>query len=356
MLSLRLRPRHAAAICALALLGAAAPAGADTITDYSVDVQAHYYYEHHVAPPNARADIVANLDVAAKLPKVSFRDGVVVSAGGGGKTTISNVASRAHLENHTPTGTVTAECTGNDGTVDVPAIVQNGGRPWPGADATVIVRPFGVLGLKWTCTGPTPFQAGYPLLNIPDASGQGPLDIAFTLPEEATTMGKVIQVIDQDVPTEKCPLRSAETTSCTLQIKGQVTFTRTGQHTEQPPASGTTAPPAFGDTPEALEPLVRRVKLKRDGSTTTFTFTCGAGCTLIARVYTGGGGPRAASVAGALATKRVTLAHGGTRRVTIRFGKAARRAIRRAGGARLDISVKPLAGGKAVRRSVRLKL
>jgi hypothetical protein len=59
---------------------------------------------------------------------------------------------------------------------------------------------------------------------------------------------------------------------------------------------------------------------------------------------------------GALATKRVTLRHGGTRRVTIRFGKAARRAIRRAGGARLDLSLKPLAGGKAVRRSVRLKL
>jgi hypothetical protein len=106
---------------------------------------------------------------------------------------------------------------------------------------------------------------------------------------------------------------------------------------------------------DLLTPLVRKAKLAGDGSTTTFTFACGAGCTLTARVYTGGGGPRAASVAGALATKRVTLAHGGTRRVTIRFGKAARRAIRRAGGARLDLSVKPLAG-KAVRRSVRLKL
>jgi hypothetical protein len=65
---------------------------------------------------------------------------------------------------------------------------------------------------------------------------------------------------------------------------------------------------------------------------------------------------RAAASARALATKRVTLAHGGTRTVTMRFGTAARRAIRRAGGVRLALSVTPRAGGKAVRRSVTLKL
>jgi hypothetical protein len=107
---------------------------------------------------------------------------------------------------------------------------------------------------------------------------------------------------------------------------------------------------------DLLEPLVRKAKLAGDGTATTFTFTCGAGCTLTARVYTGGGGPRAAAAGGPLATKRVTLAHGGTRKVTLRFGKAARRAIKRAGGARLDLSVKPLAGGKAVHRTVILRL
>jgi hypothetical protein len=46
------------------------------------------------------------------LPKVSFRDGVLTNSGPG-RTAVSNVDSTAHLEQHTPEGTVSAECAGS---------------------------------------------------------------------------------------------------------------------------------------------------------------------------------------------------------------------------------------------------
>jgi hypothetical protein len=177
-------------------------------------------------------------------------------------------------------------------------------------------------------------------------------------------MGKVIQLVNQDVAVERCPLHNDYTTACTLHLEGQVTFVRTGQHTEQVPAQSpasddgllTPLPPKPNDA-DLLEPLIRKsAQLSADGARTTFTFTSGAGCTLTAHVHAAGGGVRAAASARVLATERVTLAHGGTRTVTMRFGTAARRAIRRAGGVRLALSVQPRAGGKAVRRSVTLKL
>jgi hypothetical protein len=50
--------------------------------------------------------------VAATVPKVSFRDGVLTNSGPG-RTAVSNVDSTAHLEQHTPEGTVSAECAGS---------------------------------------------------------------------------------------------------------------------------------------------------------------------------------------------------------------------------------------------------
>jgi hypothetical protein len=361
----RVLRRSVPAAAALAFLGAAGAAHATTVatTDYAVEAQIAAHYAHHVVEPNGTGEFQSGFSVSTTLPKVTFRDGTLMSAGPGA-TTLSNVDSTAHIEEYTPEGTVTGDCAGSQVVAaGGPTVTEVSTAPLDGG-ALLTLRPFGALSLLWTCTGPVSFPSGLALPNVTDATGSGPFDLVFTLPREASSMGKVIQLVNQDVALDRCPLHSAYTTECTLHLEGQVTFVRTGQRTEQVPAQAPTTddevltplPPKPSDA-DLLEPLIRKTaKLAADGASTTFTFTCGAGCTLTAHAYPGGGGVRAAAIARALATKRVTLAHGGTRTVTMRFGKAARRAIKRAGGVRLALSVTPRAGGRAVRRSVTLKL
>jgi hypothetical protein len=263
------------------------------------------------------------------------------------------------MEMHTPTGTVSASCAGSSTQpIAGPSITASVLTPLDGG-ALLTVKPFSDITLLWTCTGPSTFPSALVLPNLAGPDGNGPFDIAFALPAEASGMGKVIQLVNKDVPTDQCPLRTPSTTTCTLHLEGQVTFQRIGQHTEQPPASGDDLLTPLGPkktVEDLLTPLVKKAKLAGDGSATTFTFTCGAGCTLTARVYGGGGGPRAASAPAPLATKRITLAHGGTRHVTMRFGKSVRRAIKRAGGVRLQLVVKPLDDGRAAKRTLTLRL
>ena len=363
----RLLRRSVPAAAVLALLGAAGTAGASTVTstDYAVDTQVAAHYAHHVVDRDGTGEFQSGFSISTTLPKVTFRDGTLVSAGPGA-TTLSNVDSTAHLVQHSEQGTVTADCAGSQiAAAGGPTVTEAATAPLDGG-ALLTLRPFGMIALLWTCSGPVSFPTGLALPNVADPTGSGPFDLVFSLPAEASSMGKVIQVVNQDVPVERCPLHNADTTACTLHLEGQVTFVRTGQRTEQVPAAQapgndgdllTALPPKPSDA-DLLEPLVRKsAKLSADGATTTFTFTCGAGCTLTAHVYAGGGGVRAAASARALATKRVTLAHGGTRQVTMRgFGRSARRAIKRAGAARLELTLTPTAGAKAVKRSVIVKL
>jgi hypothetical protein len=351
------RFRFGTAIVA-ALLCSAACAQAATVSDYSVDTQLAAHYEQHATPPDGTAEFQSTFSISTTYPKVSFSDGELVGPAAGA-TSVSNVDSTAYMEAHTPTGTVSASCAGSTTQpIAGPSITASVLAPL-GGGALLTVKPFSDITLLWTCTGPTTFPSALLLPNLAGPDGTGPFDISFSLPAEASTMGKIIQLVNKDVPTDQCPLRNPSTTTCTLHLQGQVTFQRIGQNTEQPPPSDDDLLEPLGPkktVEDLLTPLVKKAKLAADGSATTFSFTCGAGCTLTARVYGGGGGPRAASAPAPLATKRITLAKGGTRKVTMRFGKKARRAIKRAGGVRLQLVTKPLHGGRATKRTLTLRL
>jgi hypothetical protein len=351
------RFRFSAAFVA-ALLCSATCAQAATVSDYSVQTELAAHYEQHATPPDGTAEFQSTFSISTTYPEVSFSDGALVGPAAG-STTVSNVDSSAYMEVHTPTGTVSASCAGSSTQpIAGPSITSSVLTPLDGG-ALLTVKPFADVTLLWTCTGPTTFPSALLLPNLPGPDGNGPFDLAFTMPAQASSMGKVIQLVNKDVPTDQCPLRNASTTTCTLHLEGQVTFQRIGQHTEQAAASDDDLLTPLGpksQVEDLLTPLVKKAKLAGDGNATTFTFTCGAGCTLTARVYGGGGGVRAASAPAPLATKRITLAHGGTRHVTMRFGKKARRAIRRAGGVRLQLVARPLHGGRAVTRTLTLRL
>jgi hypothetical protein len=228
------RRRLALAAGALALLAVAPAARATipaTVTDYSVDAELAAHYEQHVQPPDGVGEFASSFTISELLPKVTFTDHGLTSSGTA-STTVSSVESSAYMETHTPSGTVSATCTGNQ---TEPIMGPNIHSPLVGAlgEESLVLRPFEDLILLWTCTGPSTFPSALLLPNVEEPNGEAPFNVVFTLPDEATSSGKVIQLVNKDVPFEKCPLRNPSTTTCTLHLQGQITFVRTGQRTVQ---------------------------------------------------------------------------------------------------------------------------
>jgi hypothetical protein len=64
-----------AAAAAIALLVGASDAAASTVTDYKVELDAHYRWFHEARPPSEFVQTSSDFRVSATLPRVSFRDG-----------------------------------------------------------------------------------------------------------------------------------------------------------------------------------------------------------------------------------------------------------------------------------------
>jgi hypothetical protein len=352
-------------LAAVALAASAASAHADSVaTDYRVDVQIAAHYHLVATPPNYLAEINVGFTYSGSLGKVSFRDGELVAAAQG-DIAMSNIESTSHDEHYSEGGTDIVECVGN--TVDPLAGIslQSSTLAPLSGGSRVVIRPFTAAAFPWTCTpgGVTKF----PLLNVvDDGTNEGPLDLVFDLPDEATRSGKIIQLVDTDITDPRCPLQGPNSQDCTLHLQGSVTFVRTGQTTEpsltplvDPPTPLTPSPvpvPTADGPGDLLAPLTRG-KLAPDASSATVAVHCAAGCTLTARAFPGvGAGPRAAARPKALATRRLVLPNGGTRKLRLHFGHAARMAIHRAHGARVEVTAAPSSGGAPVRRTANLRV
>ncbi|HEY1277729.1 MAG TPA: hypothetical protein VGF25_22670 [Thermoleophilaceae bacterium] len=269
-------------------------------------------------------------------------------------------------ERHTPDGTISGSCFGTRADVLGAAAAEEGLLAPVSGGTQVVFSPFDIITLPLTCQAGTPFATALSLADLPATGlGYGPFDLVFDLPAEATSQGKVIQLVRRDVPKEQCPLNSQYSDACTLQIEGTVTFTRTGTHSGQPapptpPGDGgdddDPPTPPVEDEGELLTPLVPGKTARLRGTRAArFTLRCPAGCTVTARVYAAGHSPTAARRR-PLATRRLTLAAGRAKRVEIRFGKSARRAIKRSGGIRVELAARPRGGGPEERSAFQLRL
>src|SRR5262245_23043352 len=191
-----------------ALLGAAATANADTIhvTTYNVHADLAVHYHHDARPPDGSAEINSGYSMQIDLPNLKFRDGIVQDSATG-TVKLSNVEMLGHFVGYQASG----DCIG-----DKAYASQEPPRIFGGVNGDqsgqLIVRPFGLISWKWTCTG-TELPSGLALLNQPDpATGAGPFDAVFDMPHEAAMSGKVIQLVSRDVAGDKCPLFSAQYT------------------------------------------------------------------------------------------------------------------------------------------------
>lgn len=357
-------------IAAIATLGVSNGAGAAIVTsaDYRVDVEASVHWTNNSNPPTYTGELNAGFTISGTLPKVTLANGRL-SASTPGMSTLASVSTTFHGEYHGPGGDTTGDCSGSAASPVLGMSIREGLTPI-GGGAKLIITPFSAVSLPWTCTGMGMSMDSALILPNLESEGydQGPFDLAFDLPAEAMSMGKIIQLVDRDVAAGQCPLHNAYTVSCTMHSQGVVTLTRTRLSTGSddpddstpepltPPA--TTPPGPTASDPETdLGPLVpRKGKIARDAKSASVTVGCTAACSITVQAYAGGAGVRAAARPRALATRRITLPAAGSRRVTERFGAAARRAIKRAHGVRIDVTAQPKGGGSAARGSVSLKL
>jgi hypothetical protein len=252
----------------------------------------------------------------------------------------------------------------------VPKLYADGGD--------LLVRPFDWLGIQMPCEGRSlPHTIKWPLhSNYTQATH--PWAARFSMPREALALGKVINLVKSSdaAETQQCNIPNYYKT-CDVTWSGEVTLTRT-KYAPPAPApgdDGAPLPPPLPEAPAHIEPpplvppaaprpapkpvAAPKVAPAAVSATSASTVvTCAAGCTGTVKAFAvgGGGAPRAAAAAKALASKRFTAPAGRATRVALRLSPRARRAVRRAGGVRLVVTTTPAGGGAPVSRTVAARL
>jgi hypothetical protein len=354
---------------ALLALGASS-ASAATITDYAVTIEGHATYERSaVRPGPMQTTETAAFDFWTHYGDVRFTGKEINMSQGA--SSISNVTARTTLR----AGSVGGACSGSTATVVGNGWLLDGFIPMP----SPTVEPVGVRVLggaifpTLSCTGDFP-PTDVITMGGDDDETPAPTDVFYTefdLPHEAIGMGKIIQLLDAKVTGADCPGHDEHTTSCELRWNATATFVRT-QQTEGGPGHGLPDPalvlppdppvrphpddvvptPRVLPDPDDVIPSPPAAKLSAKADKAVVTVTCAVACTGTATAYPALGSARAAA-SRPLARTRFTSKAGRRTTVVLRFRPKARRAIRRAGGVRVVLDVKPRAGGRPVRRTVR---
>lgn len=178
-------------------------------------------------------------------------------------------------------------------------------------------------------------------------------DTWFSIPREAIGMGRIIQLVHEDVTGNRCPNNQAGGANCRLTFDATVTFDKFYDSGADDSDSKDTS-----DDQESREEraVVRTAaaKLARSAAKARLLVTCPAACSGTVTATLPRGRRASSAKVRALARTRFRVAAGQTRRVVVRFSRAARRRIRRAGG--VSLRVRTVSAGKTSDRVLTLRL
>lgn len=368
------------AVAALAL-PAAASAGQIKYVGYQVTVEGEADYDYLRTTPDSSRDAHANWTWRTVFPRVTFQDdrALTESPDNLGVPTTTNAVSAEAT-------TVSAGTTYSCSTTSFDLVQSGRFFDTPYVRGTDPVIKMHLLGGAIPDFDSCPSQAAssFDLLGK-YADGGHTYETQFTFPREAIGMGKVIQLVQEEVTDRTCPMDLAGTAqTCRLTIEAVVTFDKVNEFVvddapveigeeDIPPLPGApsepVAPsgptgPAPGPAPEPdplddlfipLPPAAGAARLAPSAGSATVPVGCAADCTGTITATAAGGAKARAAAARALARKTFTSKAGRTTRVTLRFKPKARRAIRRAGGVKLTVSAKA-ASGATDRRTLTLRL
>ena len=373
---MKLRPALLALAVAVAVLAvpAAASAGQVKYVSYQATVEGEADYDYLRTTPDSSRDAHANWTWRSVFPRITFQDdrALTESPDNLGVPTTGDLLS-AQATTVSAGTTYSCATTGFD-------LLQSGrffDTPYVrGTDPVIRMHLLGGAIPDFDAC-PSQAAASFDLLGK-YADGHHTYETEFTFPREAIGMGKVIQIVDEEVTDRTCPNDLTGTAqTCRLTIHATVTFDKVNEFVvddapveigeeDIPPVPGTSPEPVApsgpsgpAPEPDPLEDLFiplpgGSARLAPSAASATVAVACAADCAGTVTATPAGGKARGAA-ARALARTRFTARAGKITRVTLRFRAKARRAIRRAGGVRLTIRASA-PGRPAARRTVSLKL
>ncbi|HEX5911081.1 MAG TPA: hypothetical protein VFY44_11350 [Thermoleophilaceae bacterium] len=362
------------AALALACGPAAAEAASVKLVHYDVEADVTLVHDHayHFATAWESQDTDVQLvsDLHAKLGRITFRDGYLMSPVAQGEATAdSSGVAKGHYANKVFSGsrscdTTTGPLPSGQGTIDSDLLAPLTGEAFN-------LRVADQVRVDWQCRGDERVSATapYEYTDNGPALGSGPLDAQFEIPHEAVGYGKIIQNIKGPGGAFCAGAHLAGTTKCAYDWAGDVTFTKTsetvisdvGEPGQAVAPSGSASgqkTPASENLDELLVPLVPAKAATADakGSTVSLTASCPTGCAGTAALTVAGAKASAAGKARKpVATMRFRVKAGKPRLVKLRVPKKAARALRKAGKGKLAVTLRPKRG-RAVRKTLSVKV
>jgi hypothetical protein len=342
------RRRLAGLAVLVAVLAVPATASAERTVSYRVTVEGEGKYRYDKSTPYA-VHRDAHWKWKTEFPIVTFE---------------GDKPHTQSAENMYPTSTATllsgkassaapsspSQCTAN-GISGV-----NSGRflppsPIPDPNPTIGLRVLAGVFLDFNgCPGQSGVESGITGTLVNDVHS---FDTWFSIPREAIGMGRIIQLLTENVTGNRCPSNRSGDADCQLTFDATVTFDK---FYDSGPEGDEGSQDTKDDNTSRKGRLVVRpaaAKLARSAAKAGLLVTCPAACsgTVTATLPRG---RAAAAKARPLARTRFRAAAGQTRRVVVRFSRAARRRIRRAGG--VSLRVRTVSAGETAGRVVTLRL
>jgi hypothetical protein len=340
---------------AAVMLTVAATASAERWVSYRVTVEGEGAYTYDRPTSNGAIHHDAQWTWRTEIPIVAFEGDTphTQSAENAGATTSAELLSGDSTRTF---GSEVVQCTPTG------ISAANSGRFLP---PSPIPDPNPTIGLR-VLGGVFPDFEGCPGQAATQFAVQGVLldevhsfDTWFSIPREAIGMGRIIQLVHEEVTGNRCPNNLFGGADCRLTFDATVTFDKFDEFDSPGPPS----PPDDSQITEddiPTPPARKGVTVKAANATLSsaakaeLLVTCPAECSGTVTATLPHRRGAAATKLRALAHRRFTVPAGRTKRVVLRFPPAARRKILRA--RRVSLRVRTVSAGKVTERVLSLRL
>jgi hypothetical protein len=337
-----------AGLALLLLAALPATASAQRQVSYKVTIDGEGVYSYDATHEQTHVTYDAHFKWHMEIPILLF-DGdkpITQSAENISGTTGTGTLLSAHATFASPSST--EDCAPAGVTFVNPGRLLPDDGLIPSPEPQVGVRTMGgiIFGIG-SCTGGSGFS-----VSGERANDLHTFDTWFSIPRDAIGMGRIIQLVHEEVTDKRCPGNRVGNGNCKLTWDAAITldkFYDSGPET----GGGGNGGGSGGTTKPAAKP---RLKLgPASHSKAAVLVSCPADCSgTITATLPRRGHRSAAAGSRVLARSKFSVAAGKTRRVTVRFSRKAQRQIKHAGG--VTLKVRTVSAGKATERALSLRM
>jgi len=333
-----------------ALLAVPATASAQRQVSYKVTIDGEGVYSYDATHEQTHVTHDAHFKWHMEIPILLF-DGdkpITQSAENISRTTGTGTLLSAHSTFSAPSSS--EDCAPAGVTFVNPGRLLPDDGLIPSPDPQIGIRTMGgILFGMGSCTGGSGFSVQGELVNDVHT-----FDTWFSIPRDAIGMGRIIQLVHEEVTDKRCPNNRVGNGNCKLTWDAAITLDKFyDSGPEKPNTPGGGGGGGSTNQPAKAKP---RVKLGPASHVRAAVLvSCPADCSgTVTAMLPRRGHRSAAAESRVLARSRFSVAAGKTRRVTVRFSRRAQRLIKHAGG--VTLKVRTVSAGKAAERTLTVRL